>query len=98
LIISTAKNANPFTKITDKIADHWSRAEHILIAFGAPARGLHEIAKDENLRLEDVSDFIVNTIPQQGTATVRTEEALLATLAIFNLKFKPEKTNKLDFL
>lgn len=85
LIISTAKNADHFTKIADKITKHWKQAEYILIAFGAPTRGLHEIAKDENLHLEKISNFVVNTIPQQGTATVRTEEAILATLAVLNL-------------
>jgi predicted SPOUT superfamily RNA methylase MTH1 len=30
--------------------------------------------------LSDVADFVVNTIPMQGTETVRTEEALLASL------------------
>jgi len=89
LVISTARIANDFVNIANKIADHWSKAERILIAFGAPTRGLHEIVGDEGLRIEDVSDFIVNTIPQQGTTTVRTEEALLATLAIFNITFKP---------
>jgi len=85
LIISTARIADNFVDIVDKIAEHWTRAKRVLIAFGAPSRGLHEIVKDEGLRLENISDFVVNTIPQQGTATVRTEEALLATLAIFNL-------------
>jgi predicted SPOUT superfamily RNA methylase MTH1 len=32
-------------------------------------------------------DFVVNTIPEQGTETVRTDEALLAALSIFNLQF-----------
>jgi len=31
-----------------------------------------------------VTDFTVNTIPDQGTETVRTEEALYASLAILN--------------
>jgi predicted SPOUT superfamily RNA methylase MTH1 len=87
LVISTARNASRFTDIANKIAERWGRSERVLIAFGAPSRGLHEIAKDEGLRIENISDFVVNTIPQQGTATVRTEEALLTTLAIFNLKF-----------
>jgi len=30
---------------------------------------------------------VVNMIPLQGTATVRTEEALLASLAILNVQF-----------
>jgi predicted SPOUT superfamily RNA methylase MTH1 len=87
LVISTARIASRFTDVANKIAERWSRSERVLIAFGAPSRGLHEIAKDEGLRIERISDFVVNTIPQQGTATVRTEEALLTTLAIFNLNF-----------
>jgi len=31
-------------------------------------------------------DFVLNTLPSQGTATVRTEEAFLATLAILNVQ------------
>jgi predicted SPOUT superfamily RNA methylase MTH1 len=87
LVISTARIANCFIDVADKIAARWSTAEKILIAFGAPTRGLHEIVRDEGLRIEALSDFVVNTIPEQGTATVRTEEALLASLAIFNATF-----------
>lgn len=87
LVISTARIANRFIDVADKIAQRWSTSEKILVAFGAPTRGLHEIVRDEGLRIEDLSDFIVNTIPEQGTATVRTEEALLASLAIFNATF-----------
>ncbi|MCL1970504.1 MAG: RNA methyltransferase [Candidatus Bathyarchaeota archaeon] len=93
LVISTARIAKNFTDIANKIAERWNTSERILIAFGAPSRGLHEIAKDEGLRIEKISDFVVNTIPQQGTATVRTEEALLATLAIFNLKILTKKSD-----
>jgi predicted SPOUT superfamily RNA methylase MTH1 len=57
------------------------------VAFGAPSRGLHEIAQDENLKLENIADFVVNMVPNQGTVTVRTEEALLASLAILNVYF-----------
>jgi predicted SPOUT superfamily RNA methylase MTH1 len=54
------------------------------VAFGAPTHGLHEIVAQENLRLEEVADFTVNTIPDQGTETVRTEEAMYASLALLN--------------
>jgi predicted SPOUT superfamily RNA methylase MTH1 len=57
------------------------------VAFGAPARGLHEIVKDEGLDLNDVVDFVVNMVPEQGTETVRTEEALFASLAVLNVQF-----------
>ena len=71
-----------------EIGIKWQMAERILVAFGAPSRGLHEIVKKENSRLEDIADFIVNTVPEQGTETVRTEEALIATLAIMNVHFR----------
>ena len=70
------------------IGKRWGSAQHVLVAFGAPSRGLHEIAKEEGTRLDRIVDFVVNTIPEQGTATVRTEEALLATLAILNVQFQ----------
>jgi hypothetical protein len=34
---------------------------------------------------DEVIDLEVNTIPNQGTKTVRTEEAVLATLSVFNI-------------
>jgi predicted SPOUT superfamily RNA methylase MTH1 len=71
--------------VEGRIADKWSGSDRVLVGFGAPSRGLHEIVEDEHLKLNDLADFVVNTVPNQGTVTVRTEEALLATLAILNL-------------
>ncbi|RLI12938.1 hypothetical protein DRO35_01660, partial [Candidatus Bathyarchaeota archaeon] len=55
------------------------------VVFGSPTQGLQEIVKQENIRLEDVADFIINMIPNQGVETVRTEEAIYATLAVLNI-------------
>jgi len=88
LTIATSKYGVPFTDATEEVAQKWKEAKTILIAFGAPARGLYEIAKDEGFSLDDVAHFVVNTIPNQGTETVRTEEAIVATLAIFNAQFR----------
>jgi len=55
-----------------------------LVAFGAPTQGLYEILDREHAKLEDVADFVVNTVPGQATETVRTEEAVYATLSILN--------------
>ncbi|MET1160784.1 MAG: putative RNA uridine N3 methyltransferase [Thermoprotei archaeon] len=57
----------------------------IAILFGAPRYGLYDIARSEGYELENVVDYVWNTIPEQRVVTVRTEEALLATLAIINL-------------
>jgi hypothetical protein len=87
LTIATARLGASFMEVADKIDAKWSSAHHVLVAFGAPSRGLHEIVKEEGAKLEAIVDFVINTIPQQGTATVRTEEAVLASLAILNVRF-----------
>ena len=87
LTIATARLGDKFLDVAGQIGKKWSDAQHVLVAFGAPSRGLHEIAKEEGAKLEAMVDFVVNMIPAQGTATVRTEEALLASLAILNIQF-----------
>ncbi len=85
LIIATSKYGRPFPEASEKLKNRWNAAKRILVAFGAPTQGLYEIAKEENLRLDDVTHFVVNTIPQQCVKTVRTEEALYVTLGALNL-------------
>jgi predicted SPOUT superfamily RNA methylase MTH1 len=84
LVIATSKIGTPLTQVADEVAGRWKKARNILVAFGAPTQGLYEIAARENLRLDEVADFTVNTIPDQGTETVRTEEAVYASLALLN--------------
>jgi len=85
LIIATSKRGVPFARVKDKLIVHWKKSNFILIAFGAPTQGLYEIVAHEHLELDKIADFTVNTIPYQGTETVRTEEAVFASLALLNL-------------
>jgi predicted SPOUT superfamily RNA methylase MTH1 len=85
LVIATSKMGTPLTQVADELAERWKKAGSILVAFGAPTQGLQEIVAQENLSLGKVADFTVNTIPDQGTETVRTEEALYASLALLNV-------------
>jgi predicted SPOUT superfamily RNA methylase MTH1 len=87
LTIATSRKGAKFTDIAEELAGKWRKANSVLIAFGAPTRGLYEIAKDEGANLNDLVDFVVNTIPAQGTETVRIEEALIASLAVLNVQF-----------
>lgn len=87
LAIATSKYGAPFADMADLIVERWRTSKTVMIAFGPPTMGLHEIAKQEELKLEDITDFVVNTIPEQGTETVRTEEAVIASLAILNVRF-----------
>ena len=88
LTIATSKLGVPFADVAEDMKEKWRRAEAVLVAFGAPSQGLHEIVRKEGLDLDDVVDFVVNTIPSQATETVRTEEALFVTLAILNERFR----------
>ncbi len=84
LVVATSRKGKPIMQVMDRLKEEWKTSKRILIAFGAPTKGLYEIAAQEHMKLEDIVHFIVNTIPNQGTETVRTEEALYATLAILN--------------
>ena len=44
-----------------------------------------EIIEIEGMKADECFDYIINTIPNQGTETVRTEEAIHATLALLNM-------------
>ena len=87
LKIATARIGSNFMDVADKISGKWAGSQRILVEFGAPSRGLHEIVQDEGLNLADLADFTLNMVPNQGTVTVRTEEALFASLAILNMHF-----------
>ena len=84
LVIATSKMGTPLRQVTEVLAERWKKAGSVLVAFGAPAHGLQDIVAKESLSLDEVADFTVNTIPNQGTETVRTEEALYASLALLN--------------
>ncbi len=85
--IATARVGDNFLDVASKINGKWVDSKLVLVAFGAPSRGVHEIVQDEGLNLADLTDFIVNMVPNQGTATIRTEEALFSSLAILNMHY-----------
>jgi len=84
LVIATSRYGVPFVEVKDELAGRWQKSHHILVAFGAPTEGLHEIVAREHLELGEVVDYVVNMIPNQGTETVRTEEAVYACLGLLN--------------
>jgi len=87
LTIGTSIKGSNWASVAGEVAEKWRKAGSVLVAFGASTRGLYEIAEDAGVDLGELVDFVVNTVPAQGTETVRTEEALLATLAVMNVQF-----------
>jgi len=59
--------------------------DRVVLLFGSPKHGLYEILSRYGYELEDLVDSVWNTIPGQRVKTVRTEEALLITLALLNI-------------
>ncbi|WFO75791.1 hypothetical protein J4526_02700 [Desulfurococcaceae archaeon MEX13E-LK6-19] len=60
----------------------------VYVLFGGPYAGLYEIFSSMGFDLDELVDLVVNTIPCQGTKTVRTEEAIYASLALLNIVLK----------
>jgi predicted SPOUT superfamily RNA methylase MTH1 len=85
LVLATSRRGEPLMGIVGDLLTKWKRSESVLVVFGSPTQGLREIVRQEHRKLEELADFVVNTIPEQATETVRTEEALYATLAALNL-------------
>ena len=80
------------------VKDSTEKFKHLLIVFGG-VKGLEAaLQHDEELKeVEDPSilfDLYLNTCPKQGSRTIRTEEAILVSLAA--LRPKIEETQKLN--
>jgi methyltransferase len=57
--------------------------KELLVVFGSPKSGLKGILKSENVQISDFP-FVINMFPNQGTETIRVEEAIIGTLSILN--------------
>lgn len=88
LVVATSKMGVSFQKVAEELAEKWNNSKKILVGFGAPSQGLQKIVAKEKMNLDQVADYNINTIPNQGTKTVRTEEAIYATLALLNMMEK----------
>lgn len=62
-----------------------SKPRSVAVVFGGPYGGLFEICERQGVDASELFDVFVNAVPNQGTATVRTEEALMATLSLLNV-------------
>lgn len=68
-----------------------SSYKHLLIAFGG-LNGLEAaVENDDVLKIDDpqlLFDHYLNTLPDQGSRTIRTEEAVLISLAALRPKIR----------
>lgn len=84
VVIATSRLGERVETMLDQLRTSITGASSVLLAFGSPKRGLHEIVAQEGMKLSTLATFTVNFVPHQGTQTVRTEEAVYPALAILN--------------
>lgn len=85
LTISTSRRGKQIREALPNLTPRWISSKRTLILFGSPDLGVQDILKREGLEVERVVDFNLNMVPNQGAETIRTEEALVATLSVMNM-------------
>ena len=84
VVLGTSRLGALLHEVAEELWEAVRGASRLLVVFGSPSEGLYDMASREGFELDEACDFVLNTIPAQGVATVRTEEAVLATLAVLN--------------
>jgi predicted SPOUT superfamily RNA methylase MTH1 len=92
-IVITSRKGSYFKNVESKLVERSKSIQNLLIVFGAPRYGVHDILAKEGTNIKRY-EFIVNMFPNQATETVRLEEAILGTLAILNSSLPFNKTNQ----
>jgi len=85
LVIATSRYGRRIDEVLSELRSAWTESRKTLVAFGSPTQGLQQILSREGLDIDEYTDFNINTIPNQGVETVRTEEAIYTSLSIVNL-------------
>ncbi|XP_058804881.1 putative methyltransferase C9orf114 homolog [Phymastichus coffea] len=87
--IGTSDKGTPIDDVPSKSLKY----KHALIVFGGLSGIEDAIENDPNLKIDDASlvfNHYFNVCPQQGSRTIRTEEAILLTLAELRTKLDPK--------
>lgn len=94
--VFTSRKGAYFKNVETRLIERIRKTQNLLIVFGAARHGVHELVTKEGGSLKS-AEFVVNMFPNQGTETVRLEEALLGSLAILNSSLSAEvKQTKSD--
>jgi len=81
LVVATSRQGMTATPDLLKQTVLQGRKRGLEVVFGSPARGVDAFLSSETME----GCCVINTIPHQGTETVRLEEAIVATLSQVNL-------------
>jgi predicted SPOUT superfamily RNA methylase MTH1 len=81
LVVATSRQGVTATPDLLRQTARQGRKRGLEVVFGSPARGVDAFLSSETME----GCCVINTIPHQGTETVRLEEAIVATLSQVNL-------------
>ena len=79
-VVETTRYGDYIDSIFDELKLKVDEFKNIAILFGGPYSSIPEDVSSGNWE-----HIKLNTVPNQGTETVRTEEAVVATLSLFNI-------------
>ena len=82
--IGFSRKAPHFDRLENDLKSTISGTQSVLAVFGGPGHGILEVFEGERETIKSNIDFWVNTIPDQGTETVRLDEALFISLGLLN--------------
>ena len=85
-VILTSRYGKAIHRIWEEFVGKISLSDRVLVVFGSPKKGLLEMLSKGWIEKHNLP--VINTMPGQRVETIRTEEALLATLAILNVANK----------
>ncbi len=82
--IGFSRNAPSYHQLENDLKSTIAGTQSVLALFGGPGHGILGFFNKERDGVKSNIDFWVNTIPDQGTETVRLEEAMFASLSLLN--------------
>ncbi|MDH4212491.1 MAG: hypothetical protein OEV85_01095 [Candidatus Thorarchaeota archaeon] len=82
--IGFSRKAPPFFQLEKDLISTVSSTGSVLAVFGDPNRGILELCDVQRDDIKRQIDFWINTIDDQGSETVRLEEALIVSLGLLN--------------
>jgi predicted SPOUT superfamily RNA methylase MTH1 len=82
--IGFSRKAPPFASLENDLKSTIVNTRHVLAVFGGPTRGILELYDSQRDDVKRHVDFWINAIEDQGSETVRLEEAILVCLGLLN--------------
>ncbi len=84
-----SRKGTPFAKVERGIQNITNTAKNIVGVFGGPRRGVMDIFANQKDALRSNVEYWVNVVPNQGTETVRLDEAMFIGLGVLNKAIGP---------